>query len=115
MKHDDMGMGLKRCVAVYLLELVRLFLKYKLGTIFRSEWFWIMEELTKRNGKGMWLREIEKMLKRFDASLEWLMELIGVSVCQKGCSDRRTREERKVEWYEKQKHHGRRSGSWGVN
>ena len=37
-----------------------------------------MEELTKRNGKGVWMREIEKVLKRFDASLEWLMERIGV-------------------------------------
>ena len=35
-----------------------------------------MEELTKRNGKGVWTREIEKALKRFDASLEWLMERI---------------------------------------
>ena len=37
-----------------------------------------MEELTKRNGKGMWLREIEKILKRFCASLEWLMERISL-------------------------------------
>ena len=37
-----------------------------------------MEELTKRNGKGVWLREIEKALERFDASLEWLMERIGL-------------------------------------
>ena len=37
-----------------------------------------MEEATKRNGKGMWMREIEKVLKRFDASLEWLMERIGI-------------------------------------
>ena len=35
-----------------------------------------MEELTKRNGKGVWLREIEKVLERFDASLEWLLERI---------------------------------------
>ena len=76
MKHDDMGMGLKSCVAVYLLELVRLLLQYKWGTIFRQEWFWRMEELTKRNGKGVWMREIEKGLKRFDASLEWLLERI---------------------------------------
>ena len=52
MKPDDMGMGMKSCVAVYLLELVRLFLQYKWGTIFRQEWFWRMEELTKKNGKG---------------------------------------------------------------
>ena len=32
-----------------------------------------MEELTKRNGKRIWLREIEKVLKRYDTSLEWLM------------------------------------------
>ena len=37
-----------------------------------------MEELTKRNGKGVWLREIEKALKRFDASLEWLSERIAL-------------------------------------
>ena len=73
MKPDDMGMGLKSSVAVYLLELVRiLLLQYKWGTIFRQEWFWRMEELTKRNGKGVWLREVEEVLKRFDASLEWL-------------------------------------------
>ena len=71
MKPDDMCMGLKSSVAVYLLELVRLILQYKWGTIFRGEWFWRMEELTKRNGKGVWTREIEKVLKRFDASLEW--------------------------------------------
>ena len=44
--HDDMGMWLKSCVAVYLLELVRLLLQYKWGTIFESEWFWMVEELT---------------------------------------------------------------------
>ena len=40
MSPNDMGMGLKSSVAVYLLELVRLLLQYKWGTIFRSEWFW---------------------------------------------------------------------------
>ena len=35
-----------------------------------------MEELTKRNGKGAWLREVEKALKRFDASLEWFLERV---------------------------------------
>ena len=73
-----MGLGLKSCVGVYLLELVRILLQYKWGTIFRSEWFWRMEELTKRNGKGVWMREIEKTLKRFGASLEWLMERIDL-------------------------------------
>ena len=37
-----------------------------------------MEELTKRNGKGVWLREIDKSLKRFDASIEWLSHRIAV-------------------------------------
>ena len=37
-----------------------------------------MEELTKRNGKGVWLREIDKGLKRFNASLEWLLERISL-------------------------------------
>ena len=55
MSPDDMGLGLKSCVGVYLLELVRLLLQYKWGTIFRQEWFWRMEELTKRNNKGVWL------------------------------------------------------------
>ena len=68
MKPDDMGIGLKCSVRVYLLELVTILLQYKWGTIFRQEWFWRMEELTKRNGKGAWLREIEKTLKRFDPS-----------------------------------------------
>ena len=44
----------------------------------KSEWFWRMEELTKRNGKGLWLRETEKCLKRYGASLEWLMERIAM-------------------------------------
>ena len=39
MKPDDMGMGLKSSVAVYLLELIRILLQYKWGTIFKSEWF----------------------------------------------------------------------------
>ena len=39
MMPEDMGMGLKSCVGVYLLELVRLLLQYKWGTLFRSEWF----------------------------------------------------------------------------
>ena len=37
-----------------------------------------MEELTKRNGNEVWLREIEKVLKRFDASLEWLRDRIAI-------------------------------------
>ena len=37
-----------------------------------------MEELTKRNGKGVWLREIEKVLKRFDSSIEWLRDRIAM-------------------------------------
>ena len=69
-------MGLNSCVAVYLLELVRRILQYKWGTVFRQEWFWRMEELTERNGRGIWLRELEKALKRFGASLELLKERI---------------------------------------
>ena len=38
----------------------------------------MMEELTKRNGNGVWLREIEKALKRFNASLEWFVERIAM-------------------------------------
>ena len=76
MSPDDMGMGLKSSVAVYLVELVRILLQYKWGTIFRQEWFWRMEELTKRNGKGVWFREVEKVLKRYDASLEWFLERV---------------------------------------
>ena len=71
-----MGMGLKSCVSVYPFELVRILLQYKWGTIFRQEWFWRMEELTKRNGRGVWMKDIEKALKRFGASLEWLTERI---------------------------------------
>ena len=78
MKPDDMGMGLKSSVGVYLLELVRILLQYKWGTIFRQEWFWRMEELTKRNGKGVWFREIEKVLRLFGDSLEWLSERIAL-------------------------------------
>ena len=32
--------------------------------------------MTKRDGNGVWFREVGKVLKRFDASLEWLMERI---------------------------------------
>ena len=78
MSPHDMGLGLKNCVAVFLLELVRLILQYKWGTIFLQEWFWKLEEITKRNDKGMWLREIENVLKRFDTSLEWLVGWISL-------------------------------------
>ena len=74
MKPDDMGMGFRSCVGVYLVELVRLLLQYKWGTIFRREWFWMMKELTMRNGKGIWLRDIQQSFKRFGAYLEWLTE-----------------------------------------
>ena len=37
-----------------------------------------MEELTKRNGKGVWMREMDKSLKMFDASIEWLSQRIAV-------------------------------------
>ena len=72
------NIGLKRCEAVYLLELVRLILQYKWGSIFRQEWLWRMEELAKRNGKGVWLREIENVTKMFGASLEWFVERIRI-------------------------------------
>ena len=78
MKPDDMGMGLKGSVAVNLVDLVRILLQFKWGTIFRGEWFWRMDELSKRNGKRVWMREIEKALKRFGASLEWLEERISL-------------------------------------
>ena len=91
------------------MELVRLLLQYKWGTIFRQEWFWRMQEATKRNGKGMWMREIEKVLKRFDASLEWLMERIGIreeEISDKSRrADGRTSEERDVECDENEEHH----------
>ena len=35
MSPEDMGMGLKSCVVVYLVELIRILLRYKWGTIFR--------------------------------------------------------------------------------
>ena len=41
---DGMGLGLKSSVGVYLLELARILLQYKWGTIFRQEWFWRTEE-----------------------------------------------------------------------
>ena len=56
-KPEGMGMGLKSCVGVNLSELDRILLQYKWGAIFRQEWFWRKEELTKRNGKGAWLRD----------------------------------------------------------
>ena len=37
-----------------------------------------MGELAKMNGKGVMLREIAKVLKRFDASLELFMERISL-------------------------------------
>ena len=42
MSPDDMGIGPKSGVAMYLLELVRILLQDKWGTIFRQEWFWRM-------------------------------------------------------------------------
>ena len=76
MNPEDMRIVLNSCVGVNLLELVRILLQYKWGPIFRQEWFWRMEELTKRNGKCVWFREIENALKRFDASLEWFIERV---------------------------------------
>ena len=56
MRRDNSGHESEgRYQGVNLLELVRLLLQYKWGIIFRQEWFWRMEEITKRNGKGMWL------------------------------------------------------------
>ena len=78
MRPEDTGMGLKSSVGVYLLELARLRLQSKCGTNFRLELFWRMEEMTKMNGKGVWLLEIEKVLKRFDASLEWFIERVKI-------------------------------------
>ena len=78
MKPEDKALGLKSRVGVYLLELIRVLIQYKWGTIFRQEWFWRIDEFTKRNGKGVWLRETEKVLKMYDASLEWLLERIGM-------------------------------------
>ena len=37
-----------------------------------------MEEMTKRNWKGVWTCEIKKVLRLFAASIEWLMEQIGL-------------------------------------
>ena len=77
MRPDDMVLGLKSCVGVSLMELVRI-LQYKWETIFRQEWFWRMEELTKRNDKGVWMREIEKALRIFGASILWPTERMGL-------------------------------------
>ena len=64
-------------MAVFLLELVRLLLQNKWGTMFRQEWFWKMQGLLFRSKKGVLLRANEKTLRGFDASLEWLVERIG--------------------------------------
>ena len=37
-----------------------------------------MEKLSKRNGKSIWIRVIKKTLKRFDASVEWLIERVNM-------------------------------------
>ena len=37
-----------------------------------------MEDITKRNGKGVWFREIEKELKRLNASLERFLERVDM-------------------------------------
>ena len=49
---DDMGMGLRSCEGVFPLVLVRIFLQYKWGTIFRQEWFLRKEEVKKRKCKA---------------------------------------------------------------
>ena len=38
----------------------------------------MMEELTRMNGKGVCILEIENDLRRYGASLEWLMKRIGL-------------------------------------
>ena len=76
-----------------------------------------MEELTKRNGKGVWMREIEKVLKRFGASLEWLMERVGIH--EEEIEKIRTDDEMEgrvkseVEGDENEKHRWRTRGSGG--
>ena len=55
-------------VGVDLLELVRLLIKFKWGTIFLQELLWRMDGITKRNGIGVLDREIEKVMKRIGAS-----------------------------------------------
>ena len=55
-------------VGVDLLELVRLLIKFKWGTIFLQELLWRMDGITKRNGIGVLDREIEKVMKMFGAS-----------------------------------------------
>ena len=52
-KPQDMGLGLKSSVGVYLLERVRIIFQHEWGTILRREWFWRMEELIKGNGMGI--------------------------------------------------------------
>ena len=37
-----------------------------------------MEELTKRNGKGVWMSKIEKCLRRFDSSLESFVDRVNL-------------------------------------
>ena len=37
MSPDGMGMGIRSCVAVYIVELVRILLLFKWGTIFRQK------------------------------------------------------------------------------
>ena len=73
MKPDDMAIGLKSCVSVCLLELIRIILQYKLGTVFGSSWFLRMDELMRKNGTGVMTREIEKCTRRIDWALEWLL------------------------------------------
>ena len=66
---NDMGIGLKSCVAVYLLDLVGTLLQYKRGTVYRQELFWRMGKRPRRIEKASGC-EIENVLKRFDSSLE---------------------------------------------
>ena len=53
--HEARGHSLRieELLAVYLVELVRLLLQYKWGTIFRQEWFWRMDRSSKRNCDGV--------------------------------------------------------------
>ena len=50
-------------------------LQYKWGTIFRREWFWKIEELTKRHVKGDWVRDRED-LEGIRKTIEWFLERI---------------------------------------
>ena len=77
MNLNDKGMELKTCMSVFS-GTCRSPPSVQVGAVFQYKWFWGSYEISKSNGKSVSPWDIEKCLRMNDASLELLMEMIGL-------------------------------------